>query len=124
MTRESLSHRRNRQALRRRNAGYHVQGSTLWASKHRNGRQQRQETSAPKTTSCTVRNSTVVSSGCRTFASFWPVEFSSGRLGASYCHGDGVNGLARQTGQIPRPCHLLCTVGPSARASGILITEK
>jgi hypothetical protein len=31
---------------------------------------------------------------CRSFVSFWPVEFSSGRLGASPLYSDGDSGLA------------------------------
>lgn len=44
-----------------------------------------------------VRNSTVVPSGYRIFASFWPVEFPTGKLGASYLHSGSGNGLAQQT---------------------------
>jgi hypothetical protein len=50
----------------------------------------------------------------RSRVSFWPMEFSSGRLGASHRYSSGDSGLADETKQIPSPRYRMYRIGPFA----------
>lgn len=52
--------------------------------------------------------------------SFWPAEFSCGRLEASLWYSDTDSWLADAVRQTPSPCHVTYTVGPSASSSGFI----
>ena len=55
---------------------------------------------------------------------FWPVEFASGRLGASHLYGDSESGLEDGAERITCPCHLRDSLGPSNSSARFFTGQK
>jgi hypothetical protein len=58
------------------------------------------------------------------YVRFWPVWFSSSKLGASYCNSKSGSGLADETKPPLYPSRLTYRVGPSASPDEHLIGQK
>ena len=60
----------------------------------------------------------------RRCVSFWPVEFASGRLGASHLYRDSESGLEDEAKRINCPCHLRDSLGPSTSSIRFFTGQK
>jgi len=59
----------------------------------------------------------------RSFVNFWPLKFSSGRVGASHLYNYSGSGLEDET-KTPCPWHLTFGLGPSASPDCVFVGQK
>jgi hypothetical protein len=59
----------------------------------------------------------------RSFVNFWPIKFSSGRVGTSHLYNYSDSGLEDET-KVPCPRHLTYRLGPSASPNWVFMSQK